>query len=174
LEDISLHILDVVENSVAAGAKTVGITVTEDEEADVVSVEITDDGAGMSPEVLRRAMDPFFTTKRNRRIGLGLSLLKQAAERAGGAFTIDSRKDRGTRLRATFQRSHIDRQPLGDLEETVETLVIGNPVVEFDYRRRGGRREISFHSREVKSRLAGKPIGSREGIEMVRKALREG
>lgn len=174
MEDISLHILDVVENSVAAGATTIGITVREDKEADVVSVEITDDGAGMSPDVQQRAMDPFFTTKRNRRIGLGLSLLRQAAEMAGGEFSLNSREGGGTRVTATFQHSHIDRKPLGDLESTVEALAIGNPEVDFDYQRSGGGREISFHTREVKSRLTGKPIGSREGIEMVRKGLREG
>lgn len=174
MEDISLHILDVVENSVAAGATVIEIAVVEDPEADVLSVEITDDGQGMSPEVLRRAMDPFFTTKRNRRVGLGLSLLKQAAEMAGGEFRIDSREHGGTRLTATFQHSHIDRKPLGDLEQTIETLAIGNPSVDFQYRRRCGEHEISFDTRELKKHLLGKPISSREGIEMVRRGLREG
>jgi anti-sigma regulatory factor (Ser/Thr protein kinase) len=174
LEDISLHILDIAENSVAAGATVVAIAVVEDSESDTLCVEITDDGEGMAPEVLRKALDPFFTTKRHRRVGLGLSLLKQAAEMAGGEFTIESRKGTGTRLRATFRHSHIDRQPLGDLEQTIETLVIGNPGVDFDYRRNCGGREVSFHTREVRRRLSGKPISSREGIEMVRKGLREG
>jgi signal transduction histidine kinase len=113
--ELALHILDIAENSVRAMAKTVLIEITENRERDRLCIVIRDDGKGMSKAVLDKAMDPFYTSKKVRRVGLGLPMLEEAARRAGGGFAIESQEGQGTRLAVEFQLSHIDRQPLGDI-----------------------------------------------------------
>jgi anti-sigma regulatory factor (Ser/Thr protein kinase) len=171
MEDLSLHVLDIAENSIAAGAAHVEIRVRDSEPEDLLSIEILDDGRGMSEDVLRRAADPFFTTRTTRRVGLGLALFEQAARAAGGSFRIASSPGRGTRVSGTFQRSHIDRQPLGDMSRTLLALVIGNPQVEFTYRRQTGDAEAVFRTAEIRARLGDLPLSSPQGIAAVRKSL---
>jgi len=134
VEDISLHILDIVENSIAVSASRVEITVVEDMEKDLLLVEIKDNGQGMSEERLEKVLDPFFTTKSVRKVGLGLPLLAQAARQSGGDIEIESKVGIGTRVKATFQHSHPDRKPLGDIPETMRILRAGNPDIEFVYK----------------------------------------
>ncbi len=119
MEELALHILDIAENSIAAGARHVDIRVSEDLAADRLTVEIRDNGRGMAEQVLRRAADPFFTTKGTRPVGLGLSLLEQAARAAGGSLRIQSRPGAGATVTAEFRHSHPDRQPLGDVAATL-------------------------------------------------------
>jgi anti-sigma regulatory factor (Ser/Thr protein kinase) len=133
MEDLSLHVLDIAENSIEANAHRVAIRVEERPSRDLLVLEITDDGRGMSPGLLSRALDPFVTTKRTKRIGLGLPLLAQAARATGGKVTLRSRPGRGTKVRATFRLSHIDLQPLGDMAETLTVLMVGHPDVHFRY-----------------------------------------
>jgi len=171
MEELSLHILDIVENSIAAGARHVEIRLYESRKEDRLSVEILDDGVGMSEAALRKATDPFFTTRSSRRVGLGLSLLEQAARAAGGTFRIESRPGAGTRVTALFQYSHLDRQPLGDIASTLLTLVTGNPEVEFSYEHRTDDAQVSFGTEPIKARLGGLPVNSPEGIAAVRRAL---
>lgn len=150
MEDLSLHILDVVENSICSMAKLVEISLVEDQERDMLKLEIRDDGKGMDPEKCARASDPFFTTKAGRRIGLGLALLAQAAREAGGDFHVSSSPDAGTTVTATFRRSHPDRKPLGDIAATLETLVTAYPEVDFVYEQRVGAEITRFDAREVR------------------------
>jgi signal transduction histidine kinase len=133
MEDLSLHILDIVENSLAACASRVEITVVDAPEEDLVSVEIVDNGRGMDRDTVDKALDPFFTTKSVRKVGLGLSLLAQAARESGGDFELESQEGEGTRIKASFQHSHPDRKPLGDIDETMKVLRAANPEVEFVY-----------------------------------------
>ena len=133
MEDLSLHILDIVENAVAAGATRVLITVNENAGRDCLSFRVTDNGRGMSREEKERALDPFFTTKR-KRTGLGLPLLAQTAEVCGGRVIIESVPRKGTRVAARFPFRHIDRPPLTKMTETMMMLVFGHPEVEFRYR----------------------------------------
>jgi DNA mismatch repair ATPase MutL len=133
MEDLSLHILDIVENSVRAGAKEVEIIIRENLAADLLEIEIQDDGAGMDTATLERALDPFFTTKSVRKVGLGLSLIRESARQAGGDLVVTSRPKEGTRIQATFQYSHIDRKPLGDVARTLRTLMIANPDIRYRY-----------------------------------------
>lgn len=151
MEDISLHILDIVENSIAASAKRIEIVIDEDVENDLLTVEIRDDGRGMDEETLRKALDPFFTTKTVRRVGLGLPMLAQAARESGGDIEIESEAAGGTRVRATFQHSHPDRKPLGDVPETVSTLISANPEIEFVYEYRKGEVCYRLDTREMKT-----------------------
>ena len=107
------HILDITENSVRAGAKLIEISIDEDSHNDLLTIEIKDNGHGMSRDVLQKVLDPFYTTKTVRRVGLGLPLLKDAAERSGGTFQLESQENSGTTVKATFGLRHLDRQPLG-------------------------------------------------------------
>ena len=133
MEDLSLHILDIVENAVAAGATRVLIAVNENAGRDRLSFRVTDNGRGMSREEKERALDPFFTTKR-KRTGLGLPLLAQTAGVCGGRVVLESVPRKGTRITARFRFRHIDRPPLTKMTETMMMLFFGHPEVEFRYR----------------------------------------
>ena len=145
-----MHILDVVENSVRSEAKLIEISLVEDQEQDLLTLEIRDDGKGMDFEDCARAADPFFTTKSGCRIGLGLALLAQAAKEAAGDFHVSSFPDAGTTVTATFRWSHPDRKPLGDISATLETLMVANPEVDFVYEHRRGAEVVRFDTREVR------------------------
>jgi hypothetical protein len=133
MEDLSLHILDVVENSLAASATRVSIRIVEDTRADLLTLEICDNGRGMDEEARQKALDPFYTTRTTRRVGLGLPLLAQAAEEAGGKLELDSSPGRGTTVKAVFQRSHPDRKPLGDVAQTLKTIMCGRPDLDLRF-----------------------------------------
>jgi len=171
MEELSLHILDLVENGIEAGAKRVKVRIRESRQQDLLAIEIADDGRGMSEAVLQRARDPFFTTRRTRRVGLGLPLFEQATRAAGGELKVESRPGAGTKVTGVFKRSHLDRQPLGDLAGTLLSLVVGNPEVDFEFLYQTDDSELSFDSREVRAELGGVPINSPEGIAAVRKSL---
>ena len=149
MEDLSLHVLDIAENAVTAGAGKVDIRIAEDEEKDLLTIEIADDGKGMDSEELKRATDPFYTTKKRSRVGLGLPLLSQAAKEADGRIEVQSQINRGTFVKATFKRSHIDCRPVGDISQTLTTLVAGHPHVRFTFHYRKGENEHFFDSAEM-------------------------
>ncbi|MCL4522444.1 MAG: ATP-binding protein [Acidobacteria bacterium] len=133
MEDVSLHILDIAENALRAGAKNVIIRLAQRKREDRLVLEVTDDGEGMSEETMERSVDPFFTTKQDKRVGLGLPLLAQAAEEAGGKLVVQSTPGKGTKVIATFGLSHIDRKPLGNIEETLQCLKATHPEVCFSF-----------------------------------------
>jgi len=133
MEDLSLHILDIAENSLRAGAQNVDIRLIEDKSSNRLILEIEDDGKGMDAETLKQAANPFFTTKENRKYGLGLSLLAQASEQAGGKVKIEVKPDRGVRIVATFDNDHIDRKPIGNIDKTMRILQASHPDVEFSF-----------------------------------------
>ena len=135
MQDISLHILDVTENGIVAGASRIEIAIREDSGNDELHVEIVDNGRGMTDKELERARDPFYTTKPGKNVGLGLALLAQAAREGGGEMTVTSRPENGTHIHAIFKYSHPDRKPLGDIEGTVKMLRITHPEIEFVYTR---------------------------------------
>lgn len=128
-----MHILDIVENALRAGARNVLIRLAQDKKDDRLVLEVTDDGAGMNNETKRRVLDPFFTTKNGKRVGLGLPLLAQSAEESGGTLQVESAPGKGTTVIATFGLSHIDRKPLGNVEETVRCLKATHPEVCFRF-----------------------------------------
>ena len=172
--ELSLHILDVVENSTRAAAKTVYIIIIEDTTRDILSLEIQDNGSGMSEDVLKKAMDPFFTTKTVRNVGLGLPMLAQAAERTNGKFIIESKGGEGTRVAVEFKLSHIDRQPLGDIASTLVTLIAGNTDVDFIYRHKHNDREYILDTRDVKREIDDVPINHVEVLHFIRENVQEG
>lgn len=173
MEDLSLHILDLAENAAAAGATRIDIAVREDAARDLFVLRVADNGRGMSKETVARALDPFFTTGA-KRTGLGLPLLAQAARQAGGGVTIDSAPGRGTRVTARFRNSHIDRQPLTKMAETLMILIFGHPGIEFRYRHRRDRRTFSFSSSRFLPRdTAGTPADP-GAIGAIQQALQNG
>jgi anti-sigma regulatory factor (Ser/Thr protein kinase) len=153
LQELSLHVLDLAYNAVEAGARHVAIEVIEDRAADRLTVAVSDDGRGMDEATVRQVADPFYTSRKTRRVGLGLSLLKEAAEAAGGGMRIRSTPGRGTTVEATFQLSHVDRAPLGDLSGTVLVLIVGQPEVAFRYRHLVGGREFEFDGEAYRDTL---------------------
>lgn len=174
MEDLSLHILDIVENSIAAGANRVEIRVIEDTRKDILSVEIRDNGKGMSKEVLENAVYPFYTTRTTRRIGLGLSLLSQSAKEAEGDMTIKSKEDEGTTIYAYFKHSHIDRKPLGNIVDTLCVLIAGNPDIDFLYEHRLNNRVYSIDTKDIREELGDVPLSSPDVLETIRKDIRNG
>ena len=137
MEDLSLHILDIVRNSIAASASEVRILIEEDTAKDILSVEVSDNGKGMDAETRKKALDPFFTTKAARRIGLGLPLLAQAAREADGGIEVDSAPGKWTTVKVVFRLSHPDCRPLGNIQSALGTILAGNPelVLVFEYRK---------------------------------------
>jgi len=143
MEDLSLHILDIVENSITAHAKKIEIKIIEEKKKDLLTIEIIDDGKGMDEETLKNALDPFFTTGNTRKVGLGLSLLAQSAEESGGSIEIESKPGQETKVKATFGYSHIDRKPLGDVHESLKVLIAANPDINFIYEYQ--KDDVSYH-----------------------------
>jgi signal transduction histidine kinase len=141
VEDLSLHVLDLVDNCIAAGASRIRVEVREDTQSDRLSIRIADNGRGMSRREVRRALDPLFTTKAGKTVGLGLSLFAQAARESGGSMEVQSRPGRGTLVRADFGLTHIDRKPLGDLDRTMRVLRASHPEIHFEYRHTVGDEE---------------------------------
>jgi hypothetical protein len=135
MREIALHLLDIAENSVAADAKNITLTVCEDLQGDKLTASVIDDGKGMSAEMAAKVTDPFTTSRTTRKVGLGIPLFKTAAESCNGYLVINSEIGKGTRLNVEFQHSHIDRMPLGDLSTTMLTLFVAYPEIHwlFDY-----------------------------------------
>ena len=174
MEDLSLHILDIVENAISAKAKIIEILVMEEPGEDRLTIEIRDDGIGMDEEVSQKAVDPFFTTRSSRKVGLGLSLMAQAAQEAGGSLRIESTLGKGTRVIATFQYHHIDRKPLGSMVETMMTLLLGNPELEIFYTHQKEGKSYVLSSSWLKNRFKDRSLIDPEIIQWVKTHLKEG
>lgn len=174
MEDISLHILDVAENGIIAGADLIQIDVREDVAGDVLEVAIRDNGRGMSPEFLKNVLDPFVTTRTTRKVGLGLSLFQQAAQEADGDLSIESTEGQGTTVRAHMSYSHIDRKPLGNMVETILALVEGNPTVDLAYTHTKNGRNYKFDTRDLRIQLEEVPINTPAVIALIEDDLRSG
>jgi hypothetical protein len=142
MQDLSLHILDVAENGVRAGADLIKITIDENQSADRLTIAIEDNGRGMASGFLAQVLDPFVTTRTTRKVGLGLSLFQQAAREAQGDLKVESDPGQGTKVSVFMSYSHIDRKPMGNMADTLLALIEGNPAVDFVYRTEGRKRYI--------------------------------
>jgi anti-sigma regulatory factor (Ser/Thr protein kinase) len=172
--ELSMHVLDVVENSTRAGAQRVTIAITEDRERDDLTIVITDDGAGMEPETLKKVLDPFYTSKTVRRVGLGLPMFFQAVQKADGNFSVESKAGEGTKVSAHFKHSHIDRQPLGDMANTMVTLIAGCPDVEFVYIHQCTGSYYTLDTSEIKQELEDVPINNTSILQFIQKDIIKG
>lgn len=155
MKEISLHILDIMQNSVTAGAGLIELTVTEDENKDILSFSVKDNGKGMSEELLASVTDPFTTLRTTRKVGLGIPLLKHACEITGGKIDIKSKLGEGTLITAEFVYSSIDRQPLGNMSETMHQLITSFEDVDFVYSHSVNGKEFFVDTREFKKVLGG-------------------
>ena len=153
MQELSLNILDIAQNSISAGASLIEIAIIENLAGNSFSVSIKDNGCGMSPEFVEKVTDPFTTTRTTRKVGMGLPLLKLAAEMTGGGLDIESRQGVGTEVTAHFVRDHIDRLPLGDIASTFGTLVFCNPDLDFCLTHSIGDDGYSLSTYELKDTL---------------------
>jgi hypothetical protein len=172
--ELSMHILDIVENSTRAGATMITIRILEDMKLDTLSIEITDNGKGMDSDSLKKALDPFYTSKEVRHVGLGLPMLFQATQSTGGKFSLESTREKGTRVMAEFKHSHIDRQPIGDMGGTIMTLVAGNPDVDFTFMYVANGCAYTFDTREIRKEIETVPMNNPEILQFIRKNITEG
>jgi len=180
LREIALHILDIAENSVSAGARGIEIVVAEDLPGDRLSIFIRDDGRGMDQELLALVTNPFVTSRTTRKVGLGLPLFKAAAEACRGYLAIDSTPGKGTTVAVEFQRSHIDRMPLGDLAGTWRILLVGFPHIHWLFRYQSRVRaeappvEFTFDSEPIQQELGDVPLTEPSVLAFIREMLQEG
>ncbi len=173
MRELSLHILDALQNSIEAGATLVHLVIEEDLAADLFVITIQDNGRGMDEATLARVFDPFYTTRKTRHVGLGLPLFKAAAERCDGDLTIVSRVGAGTTLRATFRHSHLDRAPLGDIAGTLLSFILGGGC-DLIYEHRVDGREFRFATAEIKAELGDVPLLHPAVREWLRGFIAEG
>jgi hypothetical protein len=174
MREIALHLLDIAENSVAAGATRVEIEVSEDLALDRLKIVVQDNGRGMDEITAAQVVDPFYTNRTTRKVGLGLPLFKAAAEACKGWLRLTSKVGAGTRIEAEFQRSHIDRMPLGDLAATMLQLVIGHPEVNWGLHYAIGDRSFTFDDAPIKAELEGVPLTEPAVLGFMREMLEEG
>lgn len=173
MQDISLHLLDIVQNSIRAQASEVKIQVIEAVDKNFLKLIISDNGKGMSALMVNQVMNPFITTRTLRRVGLGIPFLHQNCVNAGGNLKIESEEGKGTLIEAIMQYNHIDRLPLGDIAESLGALIEANPKVEFSYQHLYQQKKFSFQTTEVKRLLQDIPIHSPEIIKWIRVYIKE-
>ncbi|NLL56206.1 MAG: sensor histidine kinase [Clostridiales bacterium] len=169
MRELSLHILDIVQNSVKAEASVIEIDVNIHD--GYINITIKDNGKGMDKELLNSVTNPFTTSRKTRKVGLGIPLIKMAAEKAGGSFKITSEKGVGTVVYSSFQIDHIDRMPLGDISETIVTLL--DDKTDFVWKVRLNEKEFVFDTREVKNQLNPIPIDSVEVLVYLKSYIKE-
>lgn len=150
MEDISLHILDIVQNSIDAGAKDICITIIQNREEQFLELIIQDNGKGINRELIDKIIDPFYTTRKTRKVGMGLSLLKQNAEQTGGWLKIESIENIGTKIKAHFKTDHIDMIPEGNIPLSIKTIILGNPDIRLKFYYNYDNEFFSFDTNEVK------------------------
>jgi histidine kinase len=173
LRDISLHILDLTQNSITAGAQIVRIVIAGDLKDEMLTVQIEDNGCGMSEEFLAVVEDPFTTSRKTRKVGMGIPFFKLACEQGGGHMLIDSKQNVGTKLLGSFEIDNIDRLPLGDLGETMQFLISGAPETKFILELQSSKGCFTFHTDEVKAELGDTPISEYEILQWIKEYINE-
>ncbi len=173
MTEISLNVLDIAENSTRAGATLVHITVSADLTGDRLTIIIEDNGCGMTPEQVANVIDPFFTSRTTRKVGLGVPFFKYAAESTGGSFLIQSRLNEGTVVTAEFVLSHIDRMPLGDINATIHSLIVYHPETDFRYEYSYDGRSFTLDTREFRDILGDVPFHVPEVSSYIKEYLDE-
>lgn len=173
MEDLSLHMLDIAENSIDADATKVEIKIVINEADDRLTLTISDNGKGMDAETIKMVKDPFFSTKtvRKKKFGLGIPLLAQAAEECDGTFLIESHPDRGTVITAAFQNSHIDRKPLGDIGATMAVLIGGHPDIDFLLFCARDGFSYKLDTSELKKELQGAPVNLPDVLKLIKEDI---
>lgn len=171
--DLSLHLMDIIQNSVVVGSTFVEVGILAETKTNLLTLYVRDDGWGMSEETVRKVTDPFYTTRSTRKAGLGIPLFQSAAEMAGGMLSIESEINAGTTVTATFQIDHIDRKPLGDIGDTITMSILGHPELEYHLILKGDGKEFLFRTEEIRDVLAGVPLDDREILRYLKEMINE-
>ena len=177
MKELSLNILDIAENSVKAKAKLINISLAESD--DTLEIRITDDGVGMTDEILKSVIDPFCTTRTTRKVGMGIPLFKFAAEQTGGSLSIKSThidsdaNAHGTEVKALFYKNHIDFTPLGDVTSSLTTLIQGHPDTDFLFEHKTTALSVRLDTRELREVLDDVPLDTFEVLQWIKDNLTE-
>lgn len=167
MEDLAQHILDIAINSLEAGATRLEIVLREDAAANVLSFKVMDNGSGISESDVPKMLDPFYTTKKYKSVGLGIPLLQEAVNKCGGTLEINTLPRSGTRVKAAFPRDHLDRAPLGDIAGTLVTILAGNELLELKYSHQYNNRLFTFNTSDLKPLTGGTPLLTPEFLELL-------
>ena len=174
MKELSLHILDIAQNSIHAQATLIRIEIIENTELNLLTIEISDNGVGMEGELLAKVTNPFVTTRTTRKVGLGISLYKAAAERCNGSFFIDSAIGKGTIIKSSFERNHIDRSPIGNMPETIITLIMAKESIDYVYVHQINKKRFELDTRNIKEILNGLSISDFSVLEWLKEYILEG
>lgn len=174
MKELSLHILDIVQNSINAAASLITIIIAEDTSKDTLEISVEDNGQDMNSEIVEKVKDPFYTSRSTRKIGLGIPLFLAASERCGGRLDIKSEPGKGTRVTAYFVHSHIDRAPLGNMWDTLAGLVTCNQDIDFKYIHKYNNKLFEFDTIEIKKLLDGVPVNSPGVYNWIRDYIKQG
>lgn len=174
MRELSLHILDIAQNSISANAEKLRIAIIENLEDDKMIIKLKDDGDGMEKDELDKVVDPFFTSRTTRKVGLGIPMFKAAAEQCNGSFMISSQLGIGTEVEAEFQHSNIDRVPLGNMSDTIVAIILSNPNMQLIYTHSVNDVKFTLNTKEIVKILGEVPISNIDVINWLREYLREG
>jgi len=174
MKELSLHILDIAKNSVKAKASVIEIEILENEEKNLLTIKIIDNGCGMSKEFLARVKDPFSTTRTTRKVGMGIPLFEAAAVQCGGYVDITSEEGVGTEFKVVFELNHIDRAPIGDMSGTMQVLISGSPEIDFIYRHEKNGRTFNMDTRELRQVLGEVPLDTPDVLAWIDGFIQEG
>ena len=174
MRELSLNVMDIAQNSVTANASLITITVNESDKDDFLDIFIEDNGKGMTKEQVQSVIDPFFTTRKTRKVGLGIPLFKMAAEQTGGYLTIESQVGIGTKVHAHFVKSSVDMTPLGDINSTVKILIQCNPIIDFVFNHSTDIGEFTLDTRDLREVLGEDvPLSTPDVLEWIGGFLEE-
>lgn len=173
MHELALHVLDLVQNSLEAQATSVWLEVSENTAADLLTIRVMDNGRGMDEWAAANATDPFSTSRTTRKVGLGLPLMDMTARQADGYLTIDSKPGKGTIVEAVYRLSHWDRPPLGNIADTVRTIIVANPELDFHYSHSVGQTVFSVSTQELKEILGEIPLTHPDVLVWLQSYLKE-
>ena len=174
MRELSLHILDIAQNAIKADAEILRIAVIEDYQRDLLTIKVKDDGVGMDEDMLEKVVDPFFTTRTTRKVGLGIPLFKLAALQCEGDFEIKSKSGVGTEIIASFKYSHIDRVPLGNMAETIVTIINVCETMDLIYTHEVEGKSFTLNTKEIKKLLEGINITNIDVLAWLKTYIEEG
>ncbi len=173
MKELSLHIMDIIQNSIVAEASCIEIELIENKAENIYSISIKDNGKGMSAEMLANVTDPYCTSRTTRKVGLGIPLFKQNAERAGGSLAITSELGKGTLLKAVFQHDNLDRPMMGDIAGVIVLTAAANENIRFVYSHKTDKDEYVFDTEEIKEAMDGMSINQPQVIRYLKEMIKE-
>ncbi len=173
MRDISLHLLDIIQNSVKAGATSIDVTISTDQDNDWLTVAVKDNGCGMDAVFLKKVVDPFTTTRTTRAVGLGIPLLKESCEMTGRNFVISSTKGIGTLLEANFILSSIDRIPIGNIGDTFFGLILDRPDINYRLMFVNGENQFLLDLEDIRKHMDGVPLNEPSICTWIKESIEE-